>query len=169
MPQLNPTLCRDVLSGELFPLQIPGEIFALRRSNIYFEGQIPGFRKLKASGMFFLTSHRIVFLAETGKSHADFSSIEITFRDMRQVPDFEQPIFGANFLKIDCSDGTAATLSFMSGGCHAFLAVFFKLFDDAPRNPEIVNRVLQQRALNVAYVDPNDPSVFFVSQPRPAE
>jgi hypothetical protein len=77
MPQLNPTLCRDVLSGELFPLQLSGEIFALRRSEIYFEAQVPGFKKLKANGRFFLTSHRIVFLAETGKSHADFSSIEM--------------------------------------------------------------------------------------------
>lgn len=162
---LNPMLCRDVLTGEIFPAALAGEIFALRRDDIRFDGEFPGFKKLKARGRFFLTSHRIIFLAETEKSQADFSSVALLFSDMRCVPDFRQPIFGANYLEISSVDGSKCSLSFMSGGCQAFLSCFFRIFDQRP-TAAIAVQVLQQRASNVAYVDPNDPSVFYVSQPR---
>ena len=170
MPQLNPVLCRDALSGELFPSPLLHEIFALRRSEIWFEGEIPGFRKMKASGRFYLTSHRIIFLVESQTNKSDLSSIAVGFNELRSPPDFKQPIFGANYLQLICLDASTISFSFTSGGCDALLPVLYRLFDAADKsNPSlIVTQVLQQRSRNVAFVDPNDPSVFYVTQPTPA-
>ena len=65
MPSLNPVLCRDA-TGDTAPAVLSDEHFLLRRGNIDLEANILNYKKIKANGRFFLTSHRLVFIVESG-------------------------------------------------------------------------------------------------------
>eukprot|EP00439_Symbiodinium_sp_Y106_P028328 s3807_g3.t1 len=99
-------------------------------------------------------------------------------------PKFEQPIFGANYLAGSTrplpgteNDQTAAPLlggdtvfylTFRSGGCNTFLQLLFQLLSEvqAQNSQNTIAQAAQEGRLNqVAYVDPSDPSVLYLSQP----
>ncbi|PFH36641.1 putative arabinogalactan protein [Besnoitia besnoiti] len=176
---VNPVLAQDASTKETFPLPVPGEVFFLKRAHIDFK--LTGPTNLKASGgVFFLSSRRIVFVKKGDVSkHKDFSSFELPLHLVSE-PKFEQPIFGANYMRgkvqpLESAEnplsGTSKwSLTFNAGGCGTFLNVFYKLWQYAikhqPPSPELVQQL--QLGNSAAFVDPNDPSTIYVTQPVPA-
>ena len=99
---------------------------------------------------------------------------------------FNQPIFGANNmsgtndpLPGGLTNAITWTLTFKEGGVGTFLPLFFRLVQEmrhrmAQENqaqyehnfaaPPVAQQVVQQ-ILGAAYVDPNDPTKLYVSQP----
>jgi len=162
-------------------LPAANEVFVLRREAISFKIDGPD-GKFSASGVFFLTNYRIVFL-KSGKveSHKGFSSFEIPM-NLISNPDFKQPIFGANYMEGHVNPIITATspvtgptkwyLTFNRGGCNTFLRAFFPLLRSA------INATGNVSALGIignlhqgqsaAFVDPSDPSIVYVSQPVPS-
>mmetsp|Transcript_54271 Transcript_54271/g.115811 ORF Transcript_54271/g.115811 Transcript_54271/m.115811 type:complete len:191 (-) Transcript_54271:26-598(-) len=178
---VNPTLAQDGQSGELFPLHQSGEAFALKRDNIDFECALPR-GKLWGKGCFFLSSKRMVFIATQRSCRSDFKSFEIPMNKLLE-PKFNQPIFGANYLSgksiPEDRNGPLGpepaywTLTFNSGGCGTFLPVFFTLLAEQQQDHQSATGSYTQAALDgrlgqVAYMDPSDPSVLFLTQPEPA-
>ncbi|PHJ20610.1 arabinogalactan protein [Cystoisospora suis] len=176
---VNPVLAQDASTKETFPLPLPGEVFFLKRGHIDFK--LTGPTNLKASGgEFFLSSRRIVFVRKGDVSkHKDFSSFELPLHLVTE-PKFEQPIFGANYMRgkvqpLESSEnpisGTSKwSLTFNAGGCGTFLNVFYKLWQYAvkhqPPSPDLVQQL--HLGASAAFVDPNDPSTIYVTQPVPA-
>mmetsp|Transcript_77846 Transcript_77846/g.176037 ORF Transcript_77846/g.176037 Transcript_77846/m.176037 type:complete len:216 (+) Transcript_77846:51-698(+) len=182
---INPILAQDETSGSLFPLPQSGEAFVLTRDGIDFECRLPRGGKLSGSGCFYLSSKRIVFVATKVSGRSDFKSFEVPLVSLREQS-FEQPIFGANYLagKTGAADeapqeiaalfdGQLASfsLTFNHGGCGTFLPLFFQLLSEAQENlrgSAVASAAQEGRLDQVAYVDPSDPSVLFLSQPRAA-
>ena len=170
---VNPTLTRDPITNELFPLSLPNEVFVLRRDQIKFQATLPAFGTLKSRGIFYLTNKRLVFVTTSDSNRADFVSMEAHFGEISEIPKFEQPIFGANYLSILTRDGAKIFLTFYAGGAGTFLPVFYSLFEtgraaDGLTTSPLLRAVAEGRAGSLAFVDPNDPSVFYVTQPRVA-
>ncbi len=168
---VNPTLTRDPITNELFPLSLPNEIFVLCRDEIKFQATLPAFGTLKSRGIFYLTNQRLVFVTKSDSNRVDFVSFEVPFAEIQEIPKFEQPIFGANYLSIVSRNGGIIFLSFYAGGAGTFLPVFFSLFETARAaegvsSSPLLRAVAEGRAGSLAFVDPNDPSVFYVTQPR---
>ena len=105
-----------------------GEIFILARKGIEFEVKIDQMGKLKGKGFAFLTTHRIVLVKKDYKQADSFKAFDLPLALMF-AESFEQPIFGANYIK-----GTVKPLNpgslpsdpkfkmwFMEGGCGKFL------------------------------------------------
>eukprot|EP00440_Ansanella_granifera_P043720 gb/GFBE01047379.1/.p1 GENE.gb/GFBE01047379.1/~~gb/GFBE01047379.1/.p1 ORF type:complete len:225 (+),score=39.42 gb/GFBE01047379.1/:1-675(+) len=181
---VNPLLAQDGATESLFPMPESGEAFVLRRDNIDFECALPRGGKLWGRGCFFLSSKRIVFVAGEKSCRQDFKSFAIPLQTMRR-PKFEQPIFGANYLtgttrpapgtEADTAAAplaggeTAFYLTFRSGGCNTFLPLLFQLLAEvqaAQQTQGSIAQAAQEGRLNqVAYVDPSDPSVLYLSQP----
>eukprot|EP00922_Rhytidocystis_sp_ex-Travisia-forbesii_P066113 GHVS01098179.1.p1 GENE.GHVS01098179.1~~GHVS01098179.1.p1 ORF type:complete len:225 (-),score=25.65 GHVS01098179.1:172-846(-) len=178
---VNPVLAQDSQTGELFPLPIPGEVFFIKRKGIGLKAETPT-GTMKGSGTFVLTSRRIVFMKD-GKpeQHRDFTSFELPMH-LISSPKFEQPIFGANYMKgkVDPLVGaenalpgtTTWHLTFNKGGCGTFLNLFFRLHLEATRNagwtptPDLTTQLAQ--GTGAAFVDPNDPSIVYLTQPVPS-
>mmetsp|Transcript_17366 Transcript_17366/g.47320 ORF Transcript_17366/g.47320 Transcript_17366/m.47320 type:complete len:215 (-) Transcript_17366:106-750(-) len=178
---INPTLAKDDVSGDLFPLPSAGEAFILKRDGIDFSCALPRGGKLTGRGVFYLSSKRIVFVSSKS-NRPDFTSFEV-FLETLKAPKFNQPIFGANYLSGDAAPlpgdltsplaGHSAhfTLTFNSGGCGTFLNLFFQLLSDIQERTDASHlaQAAQDGRLNqVAFVDPNDPSVLYLSQPAAA-
>eukprot|EP00392_Amoebophrya_sp_AT5.2_P003855 g3860.t1 len=177
---INPTLAEDQVTKELFPLPRPGEVFILKRQNIFFES---GSRRAicKAMGLFMLSSQRFVFVAQKDKNKADFGSFEIPLEGILKQ-EFQQPIFGCNYLELQVTSGdpqvTGDTnfpvyLYFYEGGAGTFLTVFFKFFVEVQRRRGAsgTDNALAQVAVQLvnnrhAYVDQSDPSTFYLQQPN---
>lgn len=176
---VNPVLAQDASTKEMFPLPVAGEVFFLKRAHIDFK--LTGPTNLKASGgEFFLSSRRIVFVKKGDvNKHKDFSSFELPLHLISE-PKFEQPIFGANYMRgkvqpLESAEnpinGTSKWfLTFNAGGCGTFLNVFFKLWQYAVKHQPPSQELVQQLQLGngAAFVDPNDPSTIYVTQPVPA-
>jgi hypothetical protein len=99
---------------------------------------------------------------------------------------FNQPIFGANNmtgtsepLPGGLTDEIKWTLTFKEGGVGTFLPLFFRLVQEMRRRmaqesqsqyehsfaaPPVAQQVVQH-IIGAAYVDPNDPTKLYVSQP----
>mmetsp|Transcript_41075 Transcript_41075/g.114160 ORF Transcript_41075/g.114160 Transcript_41075/m.114160 type:complete len:222 (-) Transcript_41075:100-765(-) len=185
---VNPVLAQDGVSGELFPLPQSEESFVLKRDGIDFECKLARGGKLWGRGCFFLSSKRLVFVASERSARADFKSFEIPLATLRS-PSFQQPIFGANYLEggaVPAENaapeaaailGTAPapfSLTFNCGGCGTFLPLFFKLMAEVQERQQqaaasgVVQAAQEGRLNQVAYVDPSDPSVLYLSQPTAA-
>jgi len=180
---INPTLANDSVSRQLFPLPQAGEAFILKRDGIDFESKLPAGGKLWGRGCFFLSSKRIVFVAVSKSCRNDFTSFEIPLSGMSS-PKFNQPVFGANYLSgfvksVDpsgpLSHGVTWSLTFNSGGCGTFLPLFYQSLSEIIEeqrqqgNAASLAQAAQEGRLNqVAFVDPNDPSVLFLAQPNAA-
>mmetsp|Transcript_76234 Transcript_76234/g.168371 ORF Transcript_76234/g.168371 Transcript_76234/m.168371 type:complete len:221 (-) Transcript_76234:94-756(-) len=180
---VNPLLAQDGATQSLFPMPEAGEAFVLKRDNIDFECALPRGGKLWGRGCFFLSSKRIVFVAGDKSCRQDFRSFAIPLQMLRK-PKFEQPIFGPNYLAGSTkpapgseNDPAAAPLlggdtvfylTFRSGGCNTFLQLLYPLLSEvqAQREQGPIAQAAQEGRLNqVAYVDPSDPSVLYLSQP----
>eukprot|EP00933_Yihiella_yeosuensis_P078689 TRINITY_DN9044_c2_g1_i1.p1 TRINITY_DN9044_c2_g1~~TRINITY_DN9044_c2_g1_i1.p1 ORF type:complete len:233 (+),score=29.80 TRINITY_DN9044_c2_g1_i1:126-824(+) len=180
---VNPLLANDSSSDSLFPMPEGGEQFVLKRNNVDFECELPTGSKLWGRGNAFLSSKRLVFLTVERSCRQDFKSFAIPLQTMRK-PKFEQPIFGANYLwgfteplpgtehettSLPCVGGkTKFTLTFLSGGCNTLLPLLLQLLKEI--QADLPQGNIAQAAQNgtlgqVAYVDPTDPSVLYLSQP----
>mmetsp|Transcript_27886 Transcript_27886/g.59034 ORF Transcript_27886/g.59034 Transcript_27886/m.59034 type:complete len:217 (+) Transcript_27886:61-711(+) len=182
MAAVNPTLAHDHVSGGLFPLPESGENLILKRDGIDFECKLARGGKLWGRGCFFLSSKRLVFVAAEKSCRADFKSFEIPLAMLRE-PKFEQPIFGANYLsgRATPPDDPASplaggptlfSLTFNCGGCGTFLPLFYRLMSEvqqASAAPAPLEQAVQEGRIDqVAFVDPSDPSVLYLSQPTAA-
>jgi len=178
MACVNPVLAQDGQSNSLFPVPQPGENFILKRDDISFECTLPGGAKLWGKGLFFLSTKRIVFLAEGRKNRPDFVSFGIPLDKFTAKPKFEQPIFGANYVSgavaLDAAQALGGgvvpfSLTFIAGGCGKFLPIFYNLVLNPPEQESVAQAAEDGRIGQVAtaYVDPTDPSVLYLSQPTP--
>mmetsp|Transcript_32661 Transcript_32661/g.97012 ORF Transcript_32661/g.97012 Transcript_32661/m.97012 type:complete len:198 (+) Transcript_32661:82-675(+) len=179
---INPVLAKDQSTGELFPLGQIGEDFVLKREDIHFACKLPSGQKLKGTGIFFLSSKRIVFVAKDKSSRPDFKSFEIPLAKLEK-PKFHQPIFGANYLSGNvhplqpCEGGplagskpTSFYLTFYSGGCGTFLPCFYDIMariQELEESKEWDQLSGPRKLDHMAFVDPGDPSVLYLSQPTP--
>ncbi len=166
MPTVNPVLVQDqAFHKTLYPASNINETFILVRKYIKVDAELQGFGKLRGCGSLFLTSQRLVFIAESDQSRADFISLEVYLHEVTS-PHFRQPIFGCNYLDLKTSVGSIY-FYFYSGGAGTFLPAFFNIYETcltAGGYSHVVHAI--RTGQNIAFVDPNDPCVFFVTQPR---
>ena len=181
---LNPALVDDV------PVAVDGELFMLQRGGIAFESKIEGLGKFSAQGTIFVTTFRIVFVATapTTQHGLAFQSFDIPIKNIQQE-NFNQPIFGANnmtgvvlpVVELGLRVPARWKISFRQGGVGVFLPVFLQLMQEFRRAADqagawqgagdggvagrLVSSMTQRHQQQQAFVDPNDPSVVFVSQP----
>jgi hypothetical protein len=170
---LNPPILPSGL-----PAAVNGEYMVLRREDISAEVRLENGTKFKGDGVLYLTTARLVFVNK--KHNAVMLAFDVPLALMSGEK-FQQPIFGANYIEghvrplynlIPC-DGRFK-FWFMSGGTGTFLPLFYDLAKQVRRSrnrgpdPRFVEAVSRGNLRNVAYVDPNDPTVIFVQQPPPA-
>ena len=166
------------------PSAVPGELFLLMRKGISGSFKIPGIGQVKGKGVLYMTTLRLVFVAtppQTDRSGHQFSAFDMPVAYISSEK-FNQPIFGANNLSGTCEPiaemglqgPTTFKLTFRHGGCGTFLHSFLRLVAEsraaAQRATAMAATAFTQTVVSgqfqqQAYVDPNDPSVIFVSQP----
>jgi len=166
------------------PAAVPGELFLLMRKGISGTFKVPGIGQVKGKGVLYMTTLRLVFVATppvADRSGHQFSAFDMPVSYVSSEK-FNQPIFGANNLTGTCEPiaemglqgPTTFKLTFRHGGCGTFLHSFLRLVAEsraaAQRNAAMVATAFTQQVVSgqfqqQAYVDPNDPSVIFVSQP----
>lgn len=78
------------------PYRIPDEFWVLERHEIEFEIKIAGMGKLKGKGRSVLTTHRILLINDSSKDKLKCFELPLHFMFKES---FEQPIFGANYIK----------------------------------------------------------------------
>lgn len=141
----------------------------------------------------YITTARMVFVhGDYAKS--EFKSFDIPLLSLKNEK-FEQPIFGSNYLAgflnklkknyrfLNLSGSVAPIygllpgettfkLWFTSGGCQTFLNCFCRILEEIRRGQQrgpaqkFIDQVrLGQFSGQKGFVDPNDPSVIYVSQP----
>jgi hypothetical protein len=150
----------------------------LRRDDISCEIKLVSREKYSGRGNLFMTTARLVFV---NKSSGPMQSFDVPLALMSGEK-FQQPIFGANYLegKVQPLYGLIPSeahfkFKFMSGGATTFLKLFYNLAhqirSNHGRGPDqrFVETVSSGRLREAAYMDPNDPSVLYVSQPAQAQ
>ncbi|OMJ66031.1 hypothetical protein SteCoe_37270 [Stentor coeruleus] len=170
---LNP----PVLANNM-PAPVGGEFMVLVRKDIEAEIALENGTKYKGKGKLYLTTIRLVFVNDKS---TNMSSFDIPI-DLMTHEKFNQPIFGANYISglvkplynlIPCN--AKFKFWFMSGGTGTFLPLFYGITDQIRKrringnqgpDPRFVESVASGNIQNVAYVDPNDPSVIFIQQPQ---
>lgn len=181
---LNPPLIIGAGVEAPIPAAVPGELFLLMRKGISGSFTVPGIGKVKGKGVLYMTTLRLVFVATppvADKAGHQFSAFDMPVAYISNEK-FNQPIFGANNLSGTCEPitemglqgPTTFKLTFRHGGCGTFLHSFLRLVAEsraaAQRNAAMAATAFTQTVVSgqfqqQAYVDPNDPSVIFVSQP----
>lgn len=176
---INPIMVNDVLTSTLFPQPLAGETFLLKREGVSLEVKSSIHGKLTGSGLFFLTNMRLVFHCATKKSQGNFVAYQLDLHEITD-PKFEQPIFGANYLRGNTlarqagDVGDSWKIVFYKGGAGTFLGLLNDLLTQVARggvsNPGRLGAlpVYVVSPQNVAFMDPTDPSVVYVQQPIPA-
>jgi len=168
---LNPPLLHTGV-----PAPLDGEYLVLSRDGMEVEIKIENENsKYKGKGMLYLTTARMVFVNK--KNDGNWKAFDIPIAFMYNEK-FNQPIFGANYVSCavqplyDLIPGHAKLkIWFMKGGCGTFLPLWRSIIHQIRQNnnegpdPRFVEEVRQGNLDNIAYVDPNDPSRIFVSQP----
>ena len=160
------------------PAPVQGEYLVLVRKNIEAEIVLENRQKYKGKGKLYLTTLRLVFVNDKNEA---MSSFDVPIDLMKQEK-FNQPIFGANYISghvlplynlIPCPANFK--FWFMSGGTGTFLPLFYNIVDQIRKrrqhgnhgpDPRFIECVANGNLRNVAYVDPNDPSVIFIQQPN---
>lgn len=178
MTIINPPLVHDMLTGAYFPQAYIGEVFILRRDGANIQIDTPTYGKLSGTGAFFLTNMRFVFHCTSGAKPSNFLAYQIDLSEIAN-PKFEQPIFGSNYLTVDCRPmngaqrGDKLKLKFNKGGCGTFLAVLHELLSritvtvvSDPTVQASSPPAAQFAPSNVGYIDPSDISVIYVQQPH---
>eukprot|EP00742_Colponemidia_sp_Colp-10_P003331 GILJ01003546.1.p1 GENE.GILJ01003546.1~~GILJ01003546.1.p1 ORF type:complete len:1025 (-),score=122.06 GILJ01003546.1:1287-4361(-) len=173
--------CNPPLYSNGIPVPIAGEYMVLNRKGIVFSAKVPGMGTLSGSGVFYLSTLRIVFVATKSDGALPFQAFDIPLANIGNEK-FNQPIFGANNMtfRVEPLWGSIPApaevkLTFKEGGCGTFLPLFFTLIEQirtsiasqrppAP-DPRFVDAVRTGNIRNVAYIDPSDPSVVYISQP----
>ena len=119
-----------------------------------------------------LTTARIVCLNQKNTAFKAFDlPLALTYNES-----FEQPIFGANYIKGTCKPllnlpgDVNFKIWFMEGGCGTFAPAYLKMVHSMRVNRRI-DQNMQRNIANgtfnkTAYVDPNDPSIIYLQQPQ---
>ena len=168
----NPAL---VAPGQ-HPVPMSGEMFVLSRSGIAFSAK-SGRTKFDASGDLYLSTLRLVFVSKSGTGLQGFDIPMATISE----ESFNQPIFGANNLtgtspplNSDLTEPITWRLGFNNGGVGTFLPLYFRILSEMRRrmsqgpataSAEVFSAADAQQIVHAAFVDPNDPSKLYVSQP----
>jgi hypothetical protein len=169
------------------PMQVRGEYFLLQRDGMHCSVTVPGLATLKSSGIIFLTTLRIVFVSTEHKkldlgSGMSFDAFDFPITTLHKEK-FNQPVFGANSLSgtvlplegMGLPGPATFKLTFNSGGCGSFLNFFLRALREIRSGT--TNRAGGLGAMagmgtlrtdTAAFVDPNDPTVVYISQPQVA-
>lgn len=156
------------------PCRVEGEFFIMKRDNVEFEMKVDKGNKYTAKGYMILTTARIVCVNKDLKSL--FKSFDLPLALMRSET-FEQPIFGSNYISLTCKPllnilpGEVKTkIWFYSGGCGTFVPAFFNVLTNVRKNKGADSKLLNMVSNGVfaknSYIDPNDPSVIYLEQPK---
>jgi len=179
----NPALVQTV-TGQLVPAPFANELFVLTRPKVGFEldGVQTRNGKWSATGALFLSNVRLVFLADK----ADSSGLQAFDMPLVYVhkDKLNQPIFGCNNLQGQVwpavpGGGPGGGLPphnfkvlFKEGGIGTVYPLFYALAERARKadlaarqgtlqqNKEVVDGIVHK-----AFVDPNDPSTIYLTQP----
>ena len=121
-----------------------------------------------------LTTARIVCLNNKNSAFKAFDlPLALTYNES-----FEQPIFGANYIKGTCKPllnlpgDVNFKIWFMEGGCGTFAPAYLKMVYTMRKNRNRgIDQNMQRNIANgsyskTAYVDPNDPSIIYLEQPQ---
>lgn len=186
---LNPTLCPSTVNGKsvLSPLPMRDEYFVMFREGVEFVVTTKD-DTYKGKGHVHLTSHRLVFVREGEVAkHKKFTSIEIPHFLVHGSrdgcgPEFHQPIFGCNNLESDFAKLEVAKypikgnfrLYFKHGQCESFVRAYHQIWTAAQRSAVRAGfhcSIIRQMHAGdgTVAVDPNDPSVVYLAQPRVEE
>lgn len=124
-----------------------------------------------------MTTCRLV-LINISKKETPFKAFDIPLALLIKE-DFKQPFFGANYI-----EGTVEPLFnilpgncdfkfwLMDGGCNTFVHNFFILMTGIRRNKnkeadtKLVQSIITGNYSKMAYLDPNDPTIMFLEQPK---
>lgn len=124
-----------------------------------------------------MTTCRLVLL-NTGNKNSAFKAFDIPLA-LLVKESFQQPFFGANYI-----DGTVRPLMnilpgnsdfkfwLMEGGCNTFVHNFLSLVKGIRKNKNkgpdqnLINSINNGTYNKTAYLDPNDPSVIYLEQPK---
>jgi len=167
------------------PVPMANEVFVLSRDGIHFSAKSGRSNKVDAYGTLYISTLRMVFVNDkTGAEHKAFDMPLATL----YKESFNQPIFGANNMTglsppLDLPDGADHwkwCLSFRNGGVGTFLPFFFRLLQEMrrrmqestaqPAAPAMAVPVeVAQSFVQAAFVDPSDPTKFYVSMPEPTQ
>eukprot|EP01026_Neomeris_dumetosa_P031493 TRINITY_DN24970_c0_g2_i1.p1 TRINITY_DN24970_c0_g2~~TRINITY_DN24970_c0_g2_i1.p1 ORF type:complete len:215 (-),score=23.93 TRINITY_DN24970_c0_g2_i1:228-872(-) len=181
----NPSLV-EASSNEFVPAPFPGEAILLRRRgiNIYLDGVRTNSGKWQTRGVLYLTNMRMVFIAHKADQSSGLAAFDFPLAYLKDVK-FNQPIFGANNLSgmvwpALTGGGPAGTyppheyiLYFKEGGVGTFLPLFFRSLEQIrasyARSQQPQEQQPQQQGLQTmlatAFVDPNDPTHVYLTQP----
>jgi len=160
------------------PAALTDEQFMLIRPGVAFQVKVEGMSSLSANeGVLYLTTKRLLFVTDASKRvHKDgftFINFEIPLKHLQQE-NYNQPIFGANYLSgvVDAIPGKDLNkpsyfkLWFMTGGSGSFLPFFFRALSEAripvalPLAQLIASGVFTAQFNAVA--DPSDPSLLYI-------
>lgn len=125
----------------------------------------------------------MVFIAKGNDHGGDLQAFDLPLLYIRSE-NFHQPIFGCNNLAGECwpvspSGGPGGSLppykwklNFLTGGVGTLLPIFYRFIKavreaehDRKRAEELANHGVIQDAVNHAFVDPNDPTTLYLTQP----
>ncbi|GMH42586.1 hypothetical protein BSKO_10505 [Bryopsis sp. KO-2023] len=188
---VNPQLTQSAY-GEWLPNRFQGETAVLGRTGIEIDVDgIDGNRKWKAKGALYLSDVRMVFVSAGVGRGGEIQAFDIPLAYIHKE-DFKQPIFGCNHLTgkvwpAVIGGGPAGALPpidfkvyFLQGGVGTFLRLFQVLLSQSRAQHR--RRPVEQQAVHpppsapappttqlvsTAFVDPNDPSTLFLTQPVP--
>ncbi|KAM3146737.1 hypothetical protein pb186bvf_001267 [Paramecium bursaria] len=159
------------------PLRVDQEHFMLFRKDMECEVKIENMGKYTAKGKIYLTSCRIVFVNDKFQKET-FKSFDFPLAYLTNEK-FQQPVFGSNYLEGDVAPlynllpgKTHFKLWFQSGGCSTFLKLIVEVLRQIRQrrnqgqmgpDPRFINNL--NHTQGQAFMDPNDPSVFYMVQP----
>lgn len=161
------------------------EAFVLCRGGIHFSAKAGPRSKVDFYGTLYLSTLRMVVVND--KTGAECTGFDMPLATLYKEA-FNQPIFGANNMTglsppLDTPDGTDHwkwCISFRNGGVGTFLPFFFRLLQEMrrrmaeapPQQAQAAQVVAQAVPVDVAqgfmqqaFVDPSDPTKFYISEP----
>lgn len=172
---LNPEL-----TEARFPAVLEGEQQVASRPGVSCAIQVEGLPTLSASGALFLSTLRLIFVADKPKTLScgtRFESFSLPLAGLQQEK-FHQPAFGCNYLAGTVAPQEASgilsdvrfKLYFKRGGAGTFLTLFFGALRQCRAWMSRQDETVRQARIPVAQVveaamDPQDPtSVYIVSK-----
>ena len=159
------------------PVPMANEFFVLSRGGVGFSAKSGG-AKVDGSGTLYLSTLRMVFVGDRAGCAFDMPLATLYGEK------FNQPIFGANNMTgksppLDLGEGADHykwCISFRNGGVGTFLPFFFRLLEEmrtrmqqasAPvAQAEPIPDTVAQGLVQAAYVDPSNPTTFYISVPK---
>mmetsp|Transcript_10745 Transcript_10745/g.29518 ORF Transcript_10745/g.29518 Transcript_10745/m.29518 type:complete len:219 (+) Transcript_10745:76-732(+) len=185
----NPALVQ-VAAGQLLPAPYPHESFVLKRSGVQLElDQVQTQKgKWSAWGQLYLSNIRMVFVADKADP-SGLIAFDFPLGYLRKDK-LNQPIFGCNNLSGEvwsaAEDGGPRgslpphnfTVYFKEGGIGTFFPMYYMLATQAKQAYSSEQQQSQQEPAGPppsvhdaqglasrAFVDPNDPTTIFITQP----